>query len=185
MFSSFFCIFQGTSFIIIFCFLSFSFNYLYKMNGKTGVRWVGLMGSWHHLKGFAEPCTSPKGSSCHVQIVGVHGHVPTLQASTVERWPKLDVCSMVPQEECLLTHQRHEGIRDVLYERQPLAGCLALKRLASKLESCPQPSPLSVRKFYRSWKPATSFSFPLCLPLYAAAHMHCPHPSCFGSVAQP
>lgn len=86
----------------------------------------------------------------------MHGHVPALQASTVERWPKLgrdccmDVHAVVPQEECLLMNQRREGIRDVLYERQPLAGCLALKRLASKLESCPQPSPLSVRKFYRS-----------------------------------
>lgn len=92
-----------------------------------------------------------------MQVVGVHGHVPALQASTVERWPKLgrDCCmqhpsAVVPQEECLLMNQRRERIRDVLCERQPLAGCLPLKRLASKLESCPQPSPLSVRKFYRS-----------------------------------
>lgn len=56
----------------------------------------------------------------------MHGHVPTLQ----ERWPKLgrdccmDVQAVVPQEECLLTNQRREGIRDVLYERQPLADVL-------------------------------------------------------------
>lgn len=91
-----------------------------------------------------------------MQVVVVHGHVPALQASTVERWPKqgcdccMDVPTVVPQEEYLLTNQRREGIRDVLYERQPLAECLALKRLAIKLESCPQPSLLSVRKFYRS-----------------------------------
>lgn len=88
------------------------------------MRRVGLVG--HHFKGFAEPCTSLKGCDCNVQVVGVHGHMPTLQASAVERWPKLgcdcgmDVLSGVPQEECLLTNERREGIRDVLYERDNL-----------------------------------------------------------------
>lgn len=56
----------------------------------------------------------------------MHGHVPTLQANTVEGWPKLgrgcgmDVLSGLPQEERLLTNERREGIRDVLYERDNL-----------------------------------------------------------------
>lgn len=49
------------------------------------------------------------------------------------------------------------GNKDCIVWKTTLAGCLALKRFASELESCPQTSPLSGRKFYRSWKAAMSF----------------------------
>lgn len=79
------------------------------------------------------------------------------------------------------------GNKGCIVWKATLAGCLALKRFASELEGCPQPSLLSVKKFERSWKAVVSFFFfsPHCvLPLYAAVHMHCRHPLCFGSVAR-
>lgn len=87
------------------------------MNGKTGVRQIGLVHSWHRLKDFAVPCASLKESDCSMQVVSVHG--PVLQVSTVERWPKLgcDFCMDV-HSECLLMNQRCEITRGVLYERQ-------------------------------------------------------------------
>lgn len=152
------------------------------MNGKTGVRSVGLVGSWHQF------CRALKGGDCNIQVVGVHGHVPHAHCGEVAKTGSWLVhgCTLCGSSGRASAHALkawgNKGC--IVWKRQPLAGGLALKRLASKLESCPQPSPLSVRKFYRSWKPAMSFSFHRAQPLYAAAHMHCPHPSCFGSAAQ-
>lgn len=120
----------------------------------------------------------------------MHGHVPALQASTVERWPKqgrdccMDVPAVVPQEEYLLTNQRREGIRDVLYERQPLAECLALKSLPSSWRAALSQACFQSGSFIGHEKQQCLFFFHRALPLYAVAHMHCPHPSCVGSVAR-
>lgn len=80
-----------------------------------------------------------------------------------ERWPKLGCgrCTAVRVNGSWGKVSTHEpkawGNKGCIVWKTTLAGCLALKRFAKELESCPQPSLLSVRKFYRSWKAAMSF----------------------------
>lgn len=159
------------------------------MNGKTGVRRVGLVGSWHYLKGFCRALYFPEGKLLHhVDCWCAWACAPGQHCGEVAKtglW-LLHGCTFYGSSGRVSAREPEvRSNKGCIVWKTTLAGCLALERLASKLESCPQPSPLSVRKFYRSWKPAMSFFFFHCaLPLYAAAHIHCPHPSCFGSVAR-